>query len=441
MSKIKQIIAVFILLGFTTLLQAKEKNQDGRLQPQPVDISQHRPNAPSLDEFINAAVSHSEQMGAERAQEKVVEMEIAIAETGYLPNIQAEAIDSKGFAGSTSALGIIGVIGSPYRSGYGYGVTATQTLWDFGRTSHLTDLARAQFAAQKGRSELTKVDIMQGALDVYLQCALARNERESWEDIAKLSAVVTREIDNYVRTGQRSVVERLLAKTQNDEAVRSIDSLDKRILFVRQRMVVITGRPSEQSDCRPLEEVTAVHSAVSDSRNPLLTQSLLNLNVALEQVNEARAGYRPKLLALASIGDFESARLVPEQNYALGIGLTFPLFDSNVTNTKWQQARAQAYESQHEVLSAQQTVSEVNLKFDEEISAAKVELDHLQEELKDSELAVRIARQRYESMRGTLVDLREAIRNLETERLENGSAQLRLLRAKNLKEIYNGQKF
>jgi outer membrane protein TolC len=396
--------------------------------------------ATPLKTLFDAALANSEELNAVKSSVRVAQLRAALAETGYYPTVSVEAIDSTGVPGSTGALGIGGLMGSPYRSGWGYGVVATQTLFDFGRTSRSVTAANKDVEAEKSQTEITRNEVAKVTLDTYLQCATSLSLQKNWFEIKKLLVIINKEINGYVKTGQRSIVETLLARTQLDEANRATDSLESRIGILRKRLAVITGLKEESILCPYVADVNdKVFQSFKAESNPYLHRALLQKDAADSRIAEAKAGYFPRLIAMGSLGDTEDIRFVDKQNYSLGIGLIIPLFDANQTHTEVERARSIAEVRGHEVKAVQQDIDDSNLRFDEIIQTTSVELAHFQTELTDVNQAVSEARDRYFAMHGSLVDLREAVRNFTKTTTEAAIAQSNLLRAKGFKAIYNGQ--
>lgn len=393
--------------------------------------------ADQINALLDAAATNSERLASSRSSEKLVELRKVLAETADLPSVAAEAIDSTGFGGSTGLLGVGGIMGSPYRSGYGYGLVATQTIFDFGQTSHAKDAAEAEIETSKADVQVVRDDVLRGAVDAYVQCALAESERENWASINQETATLAREISKFVRTGQKSIVEDALARGQQDEASRTEATFDKRIVFLKQRLAVITGWAADKIECGAIEGAV-VPSVSTAAKAAIVARAEASLHAANEELRSARSGYLPKLVGLASVGDVEDTRVVQKTDYALGVGLTIPLFDSGRTNVEVDRAKANIEKSTHDLKAAQQALDESNARYDEAIQAAQTELDLLKQDLGDAEKAFSQAKKRYQAMSGSLVDLRESVRNLSRVRAELSENRAQLVRTSWQKAILNG---
>ena len=390
----------------------------------------------SVKDLLNAAVANSARLDSAHAAEQVAALRKNLAETGYMPTVDAAIIDSTGFAGSTGQLGVGGIPGSSYRKGLGYGLTATDTLFDFGKTSRNIEGADVEVAARRAQTALTKVEVQRGALDAMLECSLAKSQSLNWQKVGEMAAITEKEVDSYVKTGQRSVVERELVRSQREEALRSADSLRTRLDFNKQRLQIITA---QNQDCPTLDSIDdGIFQIMEQKHDPHLLSAETAVKAAEAEVRIARGGYLPKLVGLASVGATQDTRVVEEQNYAVGVALVVPLYDGSLTNVKVDSAQAVATVRQHELKAAQQEVDNANNRFQEEISTSKVELKRLADELKEAQKTLNEAKKRYYAQKGNLVDLREAIRNLTRSELEIANSKFRLLRAEGQRIIYGG---
>jgi outer membrane protein TolC len=146
----------------------------------------------------------------------------------------------------------------------------------------------------------------------------------------------------------------------------------------------------------------------------------------------------PELLALATGGYFQSDKLSQKWNYSAGIGIRLPLFEGFKTQADIQRAAAELQAEQATLQAIDQSVNESNTRYDEQIHALKVRLDYLQRENKLAHEAYELAKSRYFGFQGSLVDLREALRNLERVLTDINKAQKDLFIARGGRAIFNG---
>ncbi len=396
----------------------------------------------NLSEIVERAEKMDHSISASQFQEVAADQSIHVARSQYLPTVDLEAIDSTGFSGSTSALGIGGVMGSPYRSGPAAGLLLKQTIWDFGRTSANVEAAKHELLSQKQNTRLTIYQVDREVAKAYFDCVRFRVQSEVWTAVLKEANLVAKEVKHFVRTGQRSVVEQYLADSQVEEALTAQTDFSEKMRLVTQRLALFTGLDPKIISCPNLE--TAKNSLkfrpTDISQNPLIVRSIEQAHVAQAKLSSARAAYLPKLFGLASVGTMDKTRLVAKQDYALGVGLTIPIFDGLKTTSEVRRAEADSTGSEFLVQASREQVDHLNIKFDEIIDSAKGRLVHLSRELSLANEGLSVAKKRYLSLQGTLVDVRESLRNLTRTQTQMNDTEIDFLEAGTAKAFFNGTK-
>lgn len=392
----------------------------------------------SIDDVLQLSEVNSPSLSASRFHELAARKSIDIARANYFPTLNAEAIDSTGFSGSSGLLGVGGLMGSPYRSGISGGLVAQQTIWDFGRTYYDVEASKRQAELSKQDTRVTLYQVKQLALEIYYECAFFRSQRDIWAELSHHSAMITKEAQHFVDTGQVSIVDRYLSKAQTEEAQTAEAFFAERLKKSEQELAVIMGTSANFS-CPPLpNELThALNPNSGIEASPILARAIIGKRVAQARLQQEKAGYYPKIVAMASLGGMESASLEKKKNYSAGIGVILPLVDMH-TSGEIQRAKAELSAKDQEIEAQKQYLEEMNAKFDTVIYASKVRLQHLDAEFTLANKAFKSSKQRYFSLEGNLVDLREAFRNLVRVETAIQETRMQLLQASGSKALLNG---
>ena len=394
----------------------------------------------SLVAITFAAEKASNLLTATQSQEKVAESAVAVAKGDYLPHLEADFADTGGFPGSSSSMGIGGLVGSPYRSGPGAGLIATTTLWDFGRTSASVHAADHLWEAQKSQTQLAQIDVDSLAARLFFDCARYESQLVAWTQMYTETRIVSGEVERFVKTGQRSIVERYLSQAQLAEALTNQTDFAEKLRLAERKLQVLTRMPLELLQCPSLvvaeKQIQPSPAAVE---NPILTRANHTAEAAQDQVDATRADFLPKLKAFAGVGALENSRLVSKQDYALGVGVTFPLFDGFKTLNGLEGARAYAFEKEKLINAAQDQIDLTNAQFEQVIESSMTRLSHLHDEQTLADEGFKVAKSRYFSMQGNLIDLREALRNLMRVRSETIDTQAQYDLAVVEQNLFNGK--
>jgi len=393
-----------------------------------------------LERVLQLAEANSPQLSVAKFQEIAALKNVDIAKANYYPSLKAESIYTKGFPGSSSLLRIGGLIGSPFRSGLGAGLVAEQVILDFGRTYHAVQAAKYQTEVIKQNTKITAYEIKQLALQTYYDCSLAKSQHELWEYLENEADIITQQVEYFVNTGQRSIVDGYLSRAQRQEAISTIAYYNELFKQNLRALLVIMGIGNIEFTCARLNKKFITNLPSSDigiENSPLLNRALVDAKVANERLKQEKAGLYPEITAIASYGYMDKARLVQKQDYAVGIGLKFPLIDLNIRG-RIGRAHAESLAKTENIAAEMQLLQEANAQYDEIIQSSKTLLSYLDRENKIANDAFEVAKRRYFALEGDLLDLREAYRNLTRVRIEILNAQARLLQSNGLKILLNG---
>lgn len=368
----------------------------------------------SLKEVIDLAAKSSPELEEKRSGKEAAEAAVKIARASYLPQVDFQVTDSAGFPGSSGMTGVGGIMGSPFRSGYAYGFALKQRLWDFGRTAGEESAAISGSAAESADLQLSTYQIKVRAMRAFFDCSLQRSQVDAWKLIRQEAETVAGEVSSLVGTGQRSVVEKYLVQAQVEEARTNELGFSERVRGSLRRLSILTGETNERI-CPLLPKTLPLESSPLDSKsesNVFIGRADAERKIAHAKLSQAKAGHLPYLVGVASLGAFENTRLVPEKNYSVGIGVVIPLFDGLRTTADVQRAEALEAKSEHARDTVLQQTALLESDWSASVDSSRVRFQHLTEEQSKARMAVSIARKRYFAHQGTLVDLRESLRNL-----------------------------
>ncbi|MFI5345496.1 MAG: TolC family protein [Elusimicrobiota bacterium] len=393
----------------------------------------------TLAEVLSQAEQNSPRLKAARLQEKAAHEGVGVARSAYSPSIAAEGVDSWGFPGSSGALGVGGLMGSPYRSGAAGGLLATDTLFDFGRTYSAVKTAEISERLQREGFSVDKYSVDLDVLRTFYACSRFRSEHEIWDGLHGEIELVAKEVVKYVDTGQRSIVDKYLAQAQVEEARTNRNYFKSRMNSTASRLALLTGSAEEGLSCPALPSLAEpVPLYPTGEVNPYIVRSQTEVDLAKTRLDVAKEDYLPKIVGVASVGGAERVRLVSRVDYSGGLGIVLPLFDGFGTVHRVGQARAALDAKSQELGAVKLQMDEANARYDEIIDASKARIEHLEREQKLAEDGFKVAKGRYFKFQGTLVDLRDALRNLGRIATDMRDTQANLLEAEGSKALLNG---
>jgi outer membrane protein TolC len=373
----------------------------------------------TLAETVRLAVLHSPEISAAELGELKAQSLVKANQAGYLPSLEAEAVDSTGFAGSSAGLGLLGIPASPFREGPAAGLVLEQTLLDFGRTANKVRSAEKERAANAAQIGVSKFQVTLAAIDSFVACSLYRSETEFWRAMREETNQIRAEVITYVQTGQRSVVESKLAENQFEEAAAAEDSSREKLRFSLERIALLTGAPAGPP-CPPLpgpEESTPVLTR-EWGEDPRVEKAAADFSLASARFEEKKSDFLPKVVGLASAGMLSETRLIGKENFAAVVGISFPLFDGFRTTHEVEAAGVEQNQRERELDAAREQAALLDNRIGSRAESARQRLIHLKRELVSSRQGYTLAKRRYREFKGNLLELREALRDLERTQSE-----------------------
>ena len=397
----------------------------------------------SLQEMMNKSAEVSPEIQAARLRSVASQHRIRIAQSGYLPDVSIEAQDTTGFPGSTGNLGTTGVISSPFRSGAAAEIVATVPIWDFGRTSNAVDAAEHFAKGDEALVEYRRYEVYTTAVRIYYQCGLYHSLRDAWKGLAESAKLVRDEVSRFVKTGQRSIVERYLAQSQFQEAETQCIVFGERMTEQIKEIALLTGLDESAIVCPELpaqdQALSIFHGTAAG--NPIITQATEDLAGTRSLLSKAKSDFLPRLVGVADLGVMQDVRLVDRNYYALGAALVLPVFQGFKTSNEVHELAALASSKEKSLEARKLEIADLNARYDKAIKSSELELNHLKEEVALAQQGFAISKTRYFSLQGSVVDVREALRNLSRTQVELYRTLANYLESSAAKAVLNGTPF
>jgi outer membrane protein len=401
--------------------------------------------APELElkEVLRRAADVNPQVQALRMKEVASEYRVEIAKADYYPSVNIEAVESTGFPGSVAHLGIGGLLASPFRSGAAVGVVSNIPIWDFGRTSNSVEAARHDALGQRADTLYSRYQTYQTGLQVFYECALDRNLKEVWTELAEGAGLVRKVINGFVKTGQRSVVERYLVDSQLENAKTQVAIFSEREKEQIKEIGLLIGRSPETFACPilPSEEQAVAFFQGTPRGNPIITQAGEAVLAARSRVDQAKSDFMPKLVGVADAAIMQDQRLVDPNYYAVGVALVLPVFEGFRTVNKVGEANASASSAEKELEARKLEIADLNARYDKIIQSTRTGMNLLKNEFVLAKKGFDLAKSRYYSLEGGVVDVRDAFDNLSRTQTNLITTQAQYLQAMGAKAILNGTPF
>lgn len=332
-------------------------------------------------------------------------------------------------------------LSSSQRVGYGASVILKQDLWDFGRTTNAVKSAELENELQKKQDALAKAQVQREVLATYLDCSFLKTQLANSTFIIEQAKMLGHETDRFVKSGQRSIIERYMVETELKSAETRLAEYTERLHASEERLGILLQKPSgTRIECDGLPQVKTDVDWMSEgiATNPILEVQKSRSKIAESKLAEAKAEYRPKIFGMALAGTFDNDHLNDQNHYAAGVGITWPLFSGFLVDAQNEKRQAELLAEQSSLDATKQKVDTTNSTYDERIRSLRVRLQFLDQERAHARKVFDLAHKRYEDLQGSMIDLRDAVKFANNLVLDNDQTLRDFLFAEGEKALFNG---
>jgi outer membrane protein len=317
-----------------------------------------------------------------------------------------------------------------------YGVSATQTLYDFGRTSSSVDAAQHGLKSREIETERTR---NQSALDfiiAYLDLLESEKLLQVSKEEVQLYEAHEKDAEARLNAGVVTRNEVLQADvTLADSRQRAVSAENLRSVRASRINSLLLKPLNDEVQAEEVKASPASGLALEDAWTIAANESseLKDLNakiaVAEDNLNVTEAEYLPTVYLSGGYQYQANRYIIHENNWTLIAGVNVNLYSGGATSSRMQMARSEVRSLQ---LIRDKTLDNIRLEvkssyLDLQSSALKIEvtktaIDQARENL-------RLQRLRYQEGMGTATDVLDAVTLLSTAESNSWKALYGMKRA------------
>ncbi len=351
----------------------------------------------------------SAQAGTDAARARVDQ-----TRSGLLPQVSASAGYDVGTSRADTAAG---VVAGDMKRRFSAGVTASQLLYDFGRTSGRLTASRRSAEAQEANQAQTLEDVLLDVRSAYFdaltQRALLDVARETLQSEQKRLG----QVQASVEVGARPEIDLLQQRTAKANA---------QVRFIQARNAEATARArlNQAMGVEGSTDYTVVDVAVAPidgedaAPDVLVDRALaargdvkagaLQVRAQEAQVGATKGDFWPSLGATAGVADSGTDPVDATVNVSGGLLLSWPLFEGGRTRAEVREQQALLRDSQ-----AQQDALRQQVRLEVEqarlaVEASREALSAAEEALVNARERLRLAEGRYQAGVGNIIELSDA---------------------------------
>lgn len=364
------------------------------------------------------------------AQEERVEAaraRIRQSRAGLMPRLEVEGTATDGPLGAPP-LGLGGVTGTPIKKHTGGSLNLLLTVFDWGRTANRVRAGKAEVLASQEQLAATRLRVRLEVRQAFLAALEAIQRLETGRRIQRQREQMARQARARVENGLASRVEQDLAEVGVSEAHLAIVEAEAAQARAYAALSTSIGAPvapgtplldpvavtgellAPQPPAAPiLPNVEEAYQTALQAR-PEMKRSLAEISALQAMESAARAGRRPQLFGVGSVGKVNAVPLFEpgDKPWAVGIALRVPIFTGGLVEGQVEEARRNVKSSQALRQELANQIREQVTGAVANLRAASQALDVAHVQLRAARDALSLATQRYEAQLGSIVELGQA---------------------------------
>ena len=313
----------------------------------------------------------------------------------------------------------------------GSGLTISQLITDFGRTSNLVGMAKLQAAAQDQFTEATRADILLATSNAYFAVLSARAVLQVVDETVKARQTVVDQVTALAESKLRSTLDVSFANVNLSGAKLLQVQAQNELQAAEAQLATAMGLPGGAvfvlAD-EPMPPVLAdrvqdlIDAAIQN--RPELKDLRLQQNAAERFAKAEHALYFPTVGVLGAAGFAPAAEAqIPGRYGAIGMNISIPIFNGGLFKSRQTEAELKAKAAGATVTDQQNSIiRDVRIAY-LNATTAYDRMALTQGLLQQAQLAMDLSQNRYDLGLAAIVELSQAQLNLTSAQIANTTAR------------------
>jgi outer membrane protein len=390
----------------------------------------HPALADTLEGALAAAYQNNPQLNAQRAATRATDEGVGIALSGYRPKVTANAQLGEQYLNTLSA-GAGGRASGTIATA-GYGLTASQTLFNGFQTGSRTRQAEHQVSAAREALRSIEQTVLLGGASAYMNLlrdaallALARG------NVTVLEATL-RQTRERLKGGEVTRTDMAQAESSLAAARSALHAAQSNFIASKAAYVQVIGtEPGQLAKAMPVDRFSPPKLGEALERgaaqNPVIANAMYNVDAAVEQVKIAEAALAPTLSLNGSVqksyGSPSSLATLETLSGAVVAQLSVPLYQGGAEYATIRQAKETLGQRRLDLDTARLAVQQNITQSWGQLAAAKAQIDATTAQVTAAEIALDGVREEARVGQRTTLDVLNAQQALVQARTSLVTAQ------------------
>lgn len=366
--------------------------------------------AQTLQEALATAYVTNPTLRAERAQLRATDENLPSARAGYLPTVTAQGQAGTG----TVDFGAGGQTVNPL----GYGLTASQPLYQGGRTSASVSRARNLISAERARLTSVEQNVLLQAATAYMN---VKRDLAVLELNVRNERVLQRELratEDRFRVGELTLTDVAQARARAVGATAGRIQAEGNLQASRAEYLRVIGRPAETLQQPPAltglpQSLEETHD-LSDRDNPDVVAARFTVESANDDIRVARSDLLPSLSLNGTVEHREefTAPGVESDSAEVIAQLNIPLYQGGGPSARVRQTKQIAGQRRIQYDETRRAVRARATSSWEALSAAQARVTQFESQVRANETALQGTREQERVGARILLDVLNAEQEL-----------------------------
>ena len=313
----------------------------------------------------------------------------------------------------------------------GSGLSVSQMITDFGRTSNLVGMARLRAEAQDQMTETTRAQILLDTIRAYFAVLRARALLTVADETVKARQLVVDQVSALAESQLKSIVDVSFAKVNLSGAKLLQVQAQNDVKASEANLATAMGLPgetafdlAEEPLQAPMPDRVASLIRVALQDRPEIKDLRLQQSADQRFAKAEHALYYPSVGVVGTAGFVPAAyAAVPGRYGAIGLNISIPIFNGGLFKARQAEAELQVRAATEGITDLENRVTrDVRVAWMNATTAAD-RMALTQELLQQASLALDLAQNRYDLQLGSIVELSQAQLNFTSAQIANTSAR------------------
>jgi len=313
----------------------------------------------------------------------------------------------------------------------GSGVTFSQLITDFGRTSNLVESSKLRAQAQNETVTTNQAQVLLGVDRAYFGLLRAKSLMQVAEQTVKARQLIVDQVSTLAQNRMKSQLDVSFAKVNLSDAQLLLSSAQNQYKASQADLATAIGTPGEPN----LEvEDTGEPVPITDAENDLVREAVSQRpelrSLRLEESSALRFAKAERALMFPSVATFATTGLSPvgqeaitSQYGAIGLNVSIPLLNGGLFSARRKEAEYRASAVNQNVKDLEnRVIRDTRVAYLNAVNAYD-RLGLTKELLDQARLALELAQSRYDLGLSSIIELSQAQLNLTSAQISATAAR------------------